>query len=363
MSIDNLDDALARIDKLERMREEDRNEIKRVKRRAVTAEKERDIEKEVVALVQSNRHKDQAIPEWVLRLENKEDHATPVMVWSDFHFGEIQPPHEVGGYNAYSDKIAEMRLRHVTESSIKLLRKHTQDMYLDGIVIAGAGDYITGTIHDELEKTNSETVFETVVRWVPKMAAAIRMYADEFGKVFVPMVQGNHDRNTHKVETKRGPQECISWVLCHWLADCFENDDRVTFYIAPSWDTNFRIYDTNFMLTHGYGTPAGGPASAVSSMMKEKAKYDVRDSVIGGATDYLIMGHLHQNLWAPGAIMGGCLKGIDAYAWSLKVKPVPPTQALFLVTPEYGITTRWDVRADTKAEKKLWKKVAYGRNV
>lgn len=232
---------------------------------------------------------------------------------------------------------------------------------MDGIVIAGAGDYITGTIHDELAKTNSETVFETVVRWVGPMAAAIEAYADTFGKVFVPMVQGNHDRNTHKVESKRGPQECVSWVLCHWLADRFRDDPRVKFYISPSWDMTFPVYSTNFALTHGYGTPAGGPASAVASMMKEKQKYDVRSSVLGKQSHYLLMGHLHQTLWAPGAIMCGCLKGQDAYVWGLKVKPIPPSQALFLVSPERSITTRWEVMAEAPGERRYWKDAQYYR--
>lgn len=362
--MDELETALKRIEKLERLQEEKDNKIRRLKRARNKAEEAAELERTSLSLVCDQRHKAQRAPEWIKKpRKSVERTATPVMVWSDFHFGEIQPPHEVGGYNAYSDKIANLRLEHVTESSIRLLKDFSAGVEYDGIVVAGAGDYITGTIHDELSKTNSETVFETIVRWVGPMETAIRRYADEFGQVYVPMVQGNHDRNTHKVESKRGPQECVSWVLCHWLADKFADDPRVTFQISPSWDMNFTVYDTRFALTHGYGTPAGGPASAVASMMKEKAKYDQRDAVLRQFIHYLIMAHLHQNLWAPGAIMGGCLKGIDAYAWGLKVKPVPPTQALFLVTPERSITTRWDVAAEAPGERRLWNKVSYSRNV
>lgn len=359
----DLEKALARIDKLEQLKEAKDNENKRLTRANGKLALAIEAEQAALKLIADDRAKTQQFPAWVKNLaKTKTHHATPVQMWSDFHFGEVQPPHEVNGFNAYNDQIADMRLRHVTESSIKLLTEYTSGIVFDGIVVAGAGDYLTGTIHDELTKTNSETVFESIVRWVGPLANAIEQYADQFGQVFVPMVQGNHDRNTFKVEHKRGPQESLAWVLCHWLADRFRNDDRVTFFVAPAWDLNFSIYSTSFILTHGYGTPAGGPASAVASMMKEKAKYDMRDSTTGSFADYLLMGHLHQNLWAPGAIMSGCLKGIDAYAWSLKVKPVPPAQALFMVTPERGITTRWDVAAEATGERKLWPKVKYNRN-
>lgn len=364
MSEDALEKALKRITKLEGLQEEKANELKRKTREITKLSKELQLEQDALKLIADERHKGQAIPTWVSKpVKTKQHHATPIQMWADFHFGEVQPAHEVGGFNAYSDKIAEMRLRHVTESSIKLLTEYTSGVRMDGIVIAGAGDYITGAIHDELTKTNSETVFETVVRWVGPMAAAIEAYADAFGKVFVPMVQGNHDRNTHKVESKRGPQECISWVLCWWLADRFKDDPRVDFYIGESWDISFKVYDSSFILTHGYGTPGGGPASAVAAMMKLKSQYDIRDNAVGNKSTHLLMGHLHQVLHAPGATMGGCLKGVDAYAWGLRVKPVAPQQALLQVTPERGITTRWDVDAEAPGERKLWPKVQYGRNV
>lgn len=361
---DDLEKALKRIDKLEVLLEEKNNEKKRLKRENGKLAAEIDLEKKALALIADERAKQQIIPTWIGNKQPRsEHHATPIMGWSDFHFQEVQPAHEVGGFNAYSDKIAEMRLETATLSSIKLLTEYSSGTVMDGIVVAGAGDYITGTIHDELTKTNSETVFEAVIRWVGPMAAAIEAYADTFGQVFVPMVQGNHDRNTKTVESKRGPQECISWILCHWLADKFRDDPRVTFYVSPSWEVDFTVYKTNFLLTHGYGTPGGGPASAVASMMKIKGQYDARDSSLGRPTRHLLMGHLHQVLQAPEATMLGCLKGVDAYAWGLRVKPVPPELALMLVTPERGITTFWKVEVEAPGERKLWPKVQYHRNV
>lgn len=359
---DDLEKALKRIDKLEALTEEKNNEIRRIKRTSASLTREINLHKDSLRLIADERAAEQHIPKWIsAKSSSKEHRATPVQMWSDFHFGEIQPMHEVGGYNAYDDKIAKWRFETLTDGSIQILKEHTSGLAYDGIVIAGAGDYLTGLLHDELIKTNSETVFETIVRWVPILASAIERYADEFGKVFVPMVQGNHDRNTHKVEHKRGVQECVSWVLCHWLADRFRDDDRVIFYISPSWDTRFTIYKTDFILTHGYGTPAGGPTGAVGSMMKERNKYEIRDSIAGMASAWLLMGHLHQTIFAQGAIMSGCLKSIDAYAWQLKCKPEPPSQALFLVTPERGVTMRTPVFCEAPGERKYWPKVGYYR--
>lgn len=361
MTMSDLEKMIKRIDKLESLTEEKTNEIKRLKRANNTLDREIDLHRNTIALLAETRHESQEIPKWIAtKPSSKAHHATPVQMWSDFHFGEVQPSHEVGNYNAYDDRIAKMRFQSLTNGSIQILKEHTSGLVYDGIVIAGAGDYIGGAVlHHELEKTNSETVFETIVRWVPVMAAAVEEYADTFGKVFLPMVQGNHDRNTPKVEHKRGVQECLGWVLCHWLADRFRDDKRVTFYVAPSWDTKFKVYNTGFTLTHGYGTPAGGPAGAVASMVKERQKYEIRDSIASMASSWLLMGHLHQTIFAQGAIMSGCVKGIDSYAWQLKCKPESPSQALFLVTPERGVTMRTPVFCEAPGERKLWDKVQY----
>ena len=73
----------------------------------------------------------------------------------------------------------------------------------------------------------------------------------------------------------------------------------------------------------------------------------------GKPFDYLLISHFHQYIPADtqGFIANGSLKGYDEYARGLKFKPEKPKQALFVVTPEYGITTQMPVFVSDKSEK------------
>lgn len=354
----------ARIDKLVIANDEKTNDIKRLRREVAKANKELEIVKDTLEITRKIRESQLIVPKWMneKRKKDKRYRATAVQCWSDFHFGEVQTANEIDNTNAYSDVIAEMRFKELTKSSIQLLTEHTAGIDFDGVTIAGLGDVLTGTIHDELTKTNSETVFETVVRYVPMLASAIEEYANKFGNVYINNVNGNHDRNTAKVEHKRGPQETIAWVLWAWLADRFRDSDQVHFVLPESWESRMQLYNTRFVLTHGYGTPSNRYGAALA-LMKQKEKYARRDGRAGFYDEILLMGHYHQTVFTPEAIMSGCLKGIDAYAWKIWCEPAPPSQALFLVTPEHGITTHWTVQCEAKGERKLWDKVTYSRQM
>jgi hypothetical protein len=60
---------------------------------------------------------------------------------------------------------------------------------------------------------------------------------------------------------------------------------------------------------------------------------------------------------APGAIVNNCLKGYDEYArLALRAPYSRPSQVLFFVHPQHGITAKWDVFLEGKrtAENREW---------
>jgi hypothetical protein len=64
----------------------------------------------------------------------------------------------------------------------------------------------------------------------------VETLAEEFGKVFVPCVSGNHGRNTHKIQNKNRNFTNFDWLLYQFLNKRFENDKRVTFFIPEGSD-------------------------------------------------------------------------------------------------------------------------------
>lgn len=293
-------------------------------------------------------------PSWVLGVGKKAHAAeTPMTIWSDWHWGEVVKPEEVGGANEYNNEIARRRVEHLVSKTIDLCKNHHGDTSkpmterYPGIVVMLGGDMITGDIHEELMATNDRTPFEAINELTDVIAAALSIIADEFGRVFVPCVVGNHGRSTRKPRMKGRVNTSLEWVIYTNLERYFKNDKRFQFYVAPESDAYFRVFNTRFLLTHGdsLGVKGGdGIIGAIGPIMRGSLKTSKSEAHIGRAHDYVVMGHWHQTLWLPGAIVNNCLKGYDEYArLALRAPFSLPSQSLWFVHPVYGITARWEV--------------------
>ena len=293
-------------------------------------------------------------PKWLSPKTPRKGHrATIVTLLSDTHFDEVVNPDEVGGLNAYDRDIATKRLKRWAEGTITLARDYLTGVTYDGAVIMLGGDMFTGNLHD-LAETNEDTLFGSLMYWSEQLAAAITMIADEFGKVHIPVVVGNHGRLTRKPRTKQRARDNMDWLLGHMLAVQLSSD-KVTFDIPDSTDAWVPVYDTTHLLTHGdQATGGGGIGGIWPPIMRMAARKSQRYAAEGRTFDTIAMGHWHQQIVAPeaGLIVNGSMKGYDEYAAVNNFRPEQPQQALWLVTPERGITMSAPVLVcDRKKEK------------
>ena len=134
---------------------------------------------------------------------------------------------------------------------------------LQGIVIALGGDMISGLIHEELRETNDGTVQQTLIELQDELVGALTVMADQFGKVFVPCVVGNHGRMKMKPHAKHRAFESFEWNLYQQLERYFAKDPRFTFMIPDGPDVRFDVLGHRFMLTHG-DRMSGGHALVIS---------------------------------------------------------------------------------------------------
>lgn len=310
--------------------------------------KERDSLAALVDRVTQVKPADLVVPRWVSRKPSTRAHiATPVLPLSDLHLDEVVDLYEMDGMNEYNREIAERRLSRVIDFTAEFCKRYTGDLTYDGIVVPLLGDIITGSIHPELAKTNEAPEPATIVHWVPLLAAALTHLADEFGRVFVPCVDGNHDRTTYKTETKRRAENSYAWIVYNWLADTLRADDRITFSISVSPEQVVQVQNTRFLLTHGDGFRSsggvGGIHPSLNKFLDRKAQMYARANK---PWDIALMGHWHQLIFTDRCIVNGSLKGYDQYAKAGGFGFEKPRQALFLVTPERGITTQTAVYAD-----------------
>jgi len=296
---------------------------------------------------------DTTVPDWLdPELDEDSNHATPFLVLSDLHLDEVVSADELNHLNAYNRNIAEARLQRVIDGTIEIAERYITGLTYDGIVVALAGDIITGIIHDELAESNEATVPETIMHWTPLIASALKRLADTFGNVHVPCVDGNHDRMYKKIRMKKRAQSSYAWIIYNSIAMLCADDERITFNISKSPDVLFDIYDTRFLLDHGDKFRGGG---GVGGIYPPLLKWVTRMMNIPSRRfDIAVIGHWHQLIYHTNVFVNGSLKGYDEYAKNNGFSFERPQQLLFFVTPENGVTIRSQVFADHESELDLW---------
>lgn len=293
-------------------------------------------------------------PKWLTPKKPKKagHRATVVALLSDTHFDEVVNPDELGGLNAYDRDIATRRLKRWAEGVVKLSRDYLAGVTYDGAVVMLGGDIFTGNLHD-LSETNEDTLFGSLLYWSEMLAAALDMLAEEFGRLHVPVVVGNHGRLTRKPRTKLRARDNLDWLLGHMLARQMTSE-QVTFEVPDAADLMVDVYGTTHLLTHGDQVTGGGGIGGIwPPLMRMKARKTESYSAQDKPFDVMVCGHWHQLVMAPeqGLIVNGSTKSVDEYAFLQGFRPERAQQAMWLVTPEHGVSLSAPVIcSDRKAE-------------
>lgn len=282
----------------------------------------------------------------------KASSATLMLMLSDLHLDEIVMPEEVDGLNAYNRTIAVMRMKRWSQNVIKMARHHLAGMKYDGVVLMLGGDIFSGDIHEELKETNEDTMLGSLLYWAEQIASAIDLLADEFKKVHIAAVAGNHGRTTRKPRAKLRARTNFDWLLAKMLERHFADDRRITFQIPESSDALIAVYDTYHLLTHGDQTQGGGSIGGIyPPIMRMRARKAQRYLATGASFKTLWLGHWHQYLPSPSMVVNGSMKGYDEYAYVSNFAFEQPQQALAIVVPDKGITIQAPIFClDRKAE-------------
>jgi hypothetical protein len=280
-------------------------------------------------------------PRWLTPKPRGGHHATINLLITDTHFDEVVRPEEVDGLNAYNREIAELRLRKAFEDTVKLTRNYLAGVTYDGVCLMLGGDIFSGLIHEELRETNETEIMASVIHWVEPLEAGIELLAAEFGKVHVVGVPGNHGRRTQKPRAKGRATDNFDWLLYKLIERDYRKREDVTVQVPNAADAHVQVYGTRYLLTHGDQFRGGaGIAGALSPLMLGAHRKTRRQTAAGKPYDVMVMGHWHQELLLPaqGLMVGPCLKGYDEYAYVSNFPPSPPAQALWITTPEHGVT-------------------------
>lgn len=287
-------------------------------------------------------HSKPAIPTWLSTPATAHEASAPgvpILFGSDWHWGEVVNPTEIGGVNEYNMEIAHKRLERLVDTTIDLLTNHMVNPNYPGIVFALGGDMVSGNIHEELSETNDMAIMPVVLDLVDRLYAAITRFKQVFGRVFLPCVSGNHGRITKKVRAKEFNHNSYDWLIYQQLDRLFANDPDVVFYIPDGIDALVNIAGHRYCFTHGNlfrtGDSMIGPLGPV---IRGDHKKRGRNSQVGHEYDTIVLGHFHQLVQMKRIIMNGSLIGYNEYAYVNNFGYEPPQQALWVTHPSHGIT-------------------------
>ena len=274
--------------------------------------------------------------------------SVPTLMLSDLHWGETVDRNQMGGVNEYNLAIARKRLDSVISKSISLLRNSIAGEEYPGFVLALAGDLLSGDIHEELRETNEGTAITALLDLLSALVAQITLLANEFGKVYVPCVAGNHGRTTVKPRTKARAETNMDWLLYQFLALHFQNDPRVVIDAPVTPELTYRVFNHTYHLCHGdqLGKGGDGIIGAFGPIIRGDQRRRSLQAQLGSPYDTLLHGHYHTYAATRRFISNGSLVGYSGYALSLGCSFEIPQQAFWLTHPEHGITFSMPVHAE-----------------
>lgn len=297
-------------------------------------------------------------PDWIIkRPKSVKSPGIPCMMWSDWHWAEVIDPKQINGVNAYDLTIAHDRARRLVERTVSLLRTYMANPTYEGVVVNLGGDMVSGLIHEEIVTSNAVPIMAAVVDLWGVLEWAIRQLADEFGKVCVFCVVGNHGRSTHKMPSKDVAHTSFDWLIYAHLQHVFRDDKRVTIIAPNGTDILYAVHNHKYLLTHGNQFRGGdGMIGHIGPVMRGQKKKLSRNAEIGQEFDTMIHGHFHT--YSPGdrIIGNGSLCGYNEYAASGNFAFEAPRQAMWVTHPEHGITYHIPVYVDEPkpAEASTW---------
>lgn len=325
---------------LQRRTEKAEREARDAAARARDAEERLErVERELRLMVGLDRGLPRAVPAWLTKAPKpgRKHHGTPWLLLSDLHLDEVVDPAEMMGVNAYNRRIAEQRLAATFQSTVKVCQDYWAGIEYDGIVSPLLGDLYSGDIHEELSETNEDTILGSILHWTDQLAAGISLLADTFGHVHVPVVVGNHGRQSRKPRMKFRARTNYDWFTGHLLARQFKADTRVTFDVSDAADCLVQSYGQTVCCTHGDQARGGGGIGGIwPPIMRLDARKRQKQAAVNRPYDLLVMGHWHSLVFGPSFVVNGSIKGFDEFAAISNFGFEEPAQALFLMTPEHG---------------------------
>jgi hypothetical protein len=305
-------------------------DLRGARNRILTLEKEKE---QILDLRSASKRVRQIKPRKVSGLRS----GTAVVLCSDWHIEEQVDPRKVQGRNQYTPDIARERVERLGQAAVSLVKTDRRTFEIKDLVLWLGGDLFSGYIHEELQESNYLSPVKAALLAQDLVEALIRYILRELPdleRIIVPCNYGNHGRLTAKIRISTGSDNSLEWAMYHNIRHRLKDESRVEFLIPEGEHVYLQIYDQVYRFTHGDAVKYNGGVGGVTiPLNKAIAGWDTDIKA-----DVTCLGHFHQYLPLPYAVLNGSLIGWSPYAVRIKARYEHAKQAYFVVDSKEGMT-------------------------
>lgn len=265
-------------------------------------------------------------------IDNEKSEATTISLLSDLHGEEEVKPSQVNGVNKYNPEIAKASTEKFFRVVAQLIKVHQKEYDIKNHICALLGDFISGSIHDDLKEGNSIQPTEAIWMvggWIVSGLKYLRKTCPEVN-IIIPCSLGNHSRITEKQRIQTEYGNSLELLLYKRIEEYFEDDKMVKVIITDSYFTYVEVYGKTLSFSHGTNCRyQGGVGGLTIPVNKAISQWDKMKKC-----DYYFMGHFHTFCVGSNFIVNGSVIGYNAYALSIKAGFERPTQTFALLNSE-----------------------------
>jgi len=267
--------------------------------------------------------------------------STCFMVGSDFHIEENVDAATVNFKNEFNLSIMEARVLKFFQGQFRMFDILRRDTTIHTVVLALLGDFITNTIHEDLQESNNLLPAEAIYKAECLIVSGIRFLLDQTEKegteFLIVCHSGNHGRMTKKQRGTTEAGNSLEHFMYYHLRDFFKGEERIKFQIAEGYHSFVSLYEDHYKVRfhHGHAINYGGGVGGITiPVLKAIAQWNIADRA-----DLDVFGHFHQFIDYGNFVANGSLIGYNDFAVRIKATYEKPQQAFFLVNKKWNAKT------------------------
>lgn len=269
----------------------------------------------------------------------KSESAACVML-SDWHNEEEVKPGAVGGKNKFNLEICEERVNRMLQGALSWFDINRRATTIKTLVLGLLGDFISGSIHEDLAESNLLPPVEAIYRAQNLLIGAIRFFlknTPQDVEILLVCHSGNHGRMTKRQRIATETGNSLEQYMYYVLRDFFQGEKRLRFQIATGYHSFVNFFEDSYRTRWHHGhmiNYQGGVGGITIPVNKAIAQWNKANPV-----DLDAFGHFHQKLDGGNFVCNGSLIGFNSYAVSIKASFEEPAQQFFLINREFRAKT------------------------